>query len=137
MKTTDAMTAESLQPQNHRRRNDLLLILGLLLVIALAALSLTVIRQSGDTVTVRVDGVLQGEYRLSEDTEVEIRTPNGYNILVIENGYAYVREASCPDGICVSHRPISHSGESIICLPNKVVIELHTQDRTDQPDIIS
>ena len=137
MKTPEAMTETFRPSQNHRIRNDLLLILGLLFVVALSTLVLTVTRQPGDTVTVRVDGILQGEYRLDEDTEIEIRTTNGYNILVIENGSAYVREASCPDGICVSHRPISHSGESIICLPNKVVIELHTKEQTTQPDIIS
>ena len=61
---------------------------------------------------------------------------NGTNLLVIQDGYAWVAEASCPDGICSSHRPICHDGESIICLPNKVVIEIHRSSQ-NQPDIIT
>ena len=58
------------------------------------------------------------------------------NILVIENGKAYVNQASCPDGICSSHRPIGNDGESIICLPNKVVVEIRTSDK-NRPDVIA
>ena len=92
-------------------------------------------RSKGDSVTVTVDGKFYASYSLSEDRRVEIVTENGYNILIIKGGEAYVESASCPDGICVGHRPISLSGESIICLPNKVVIA--TENSGDGPDIIS
>ena len=138
MMTTDGIPTKTRQTASvNRRRNDLFLIIALLLIIAIAALALTFTRQSGDTVTVTIDGKLFGEYRLDEEQEIEIRTENGYNLLMIQNGTALMCEASCPDGICVSHRQISHSGESIICLPNKVVIEVHTQTHRDEPDIIS
>lgn len=119
-----------------KTKNDLILIAVLLLVVAGAALILFLSRMPGDTVVVTVDGQLWGEYSLSEDRTVEIKNGDGYNLLVIESGKAYVRQASCPDGICSSHRPISHNGESIICLPNKVVIEIRSSG-SDQPDIIS
>lgn len=119
-----------------KTKNDLILIAVLLLVVAGAALILFLSRTPGDTVVVTVDGQLWGEYSLSEDRTVEIKNGDGYNLLVIEGGKAYVRQASCPDGICSSHRPISHNGESIICLPNKVVIEIRSSG-SDQPDIIS
>ena len=132
----DQMSASSTPAAKRKRRNDVILVLGLLLVIFAAGLALFLFRSVGDTVTVTVNGEKYAEYSLSEDREVEIRVGEGYNILVIEEGRAYVRVASCPDGICSSHRPIGHDGESIICLPNKVVIEIHTQDR-QQPDIIT
>ena len=119
-----------------KTKTDLILIAVLLLVVAGAALILFLSRMPGDTVVVTVDGQLWGEYSLSEDRTVEIKNGDGYNLLVIESGKAYVRQASCPDGICSSHRPISHNGESIICLPNKVVIEIRSSG-SDQPDIIS
>lgn len=119
-----------------KTKNDLILIAVLLLVVAGAALILFLSRMPGDTVVVTVDGQLWGEYSLSEDRTVEIKNGDGYNLLVIEGGRAYVAHASCPDGICSSHRPISHDGESIICLPNKVVIEIRSSG-SDQPDIIS
>lgn len=117
-------------------RNDVLFTLCLLLAAGLAALALFLFRTPGDTVTVTVDGVLFGTYSLSENRTVEIRSGDGYNLLVIGDGKAFIQKASCPDGICAAHRPIHHEGESIICLPNKVVVEVHAQDG-DQPDIIA
>lgn len=117
-------------------KNDIILIAILLAVAAVAALALFVLRSEGDTVTVTVDGRLFGEYPLGEDRVVEIVEGDRRNLLVIENGRAYVREASCPDGICASHRPIQYNGESIICLPNRVVIDVHTSDHS-QPDIVA
>ena len=119
-----------------RQRHDLILIAALLLITAAAALGMLLFRTAGDCVTVTVDRQLWGSYSLHEDRVVEIVSDSGSNLLVIEGGAAYVREASCPDGICSSHRPIRHDGESIICLPNRVVIEVHTGD-SRQPDIIS
>ena len=116
-------------------RNDIILIAALLLVVCLAATVLFVFRTAGDTVVVTVDGRDFGEYSLNENREVEIRD-RGYNLLVIKDGKAFVSRASCPDGICSSHRPIGYNGESIICLPNKVVVEIRTKDR-NQPDIIA
>ena len=117
-------------------RNDIVLISVLLLGALLAGLALFLFRTVGDTVVVTVDGALWGEYSLSENREIEINNGEGYNILIIENGEAYVSSADCPDGICSSHRPIKHDGESIICLPNKVVVEIRTQSK-NQPDIIA
>lgn len=121
---------------NTKRRNDIILIVLLLLSVTAASLILFLSRTEGDTVTVTLDGQPFGEYSLHEDRIVEIRNGEGYNILVIEGGKAYVKKASCPDGICSSHRPIGNSGESIICLPNRVVIQVHTTDKA-APDIIA
>ena len=119
-----------------KTRNDIIFIAAILLTVLIAALVLFLLKTPGDTVIVTVDGKPFGEYPLNEDRTVEIKNGNGYNILVIENGKAYVKSASCPDGICSSHRPIGSNGESIICLPNKVVIEIRTSNGK-QPDIIT
>ena len=123
---------------NHRKlRNDIIFISALLILALVAAGALYFFRSAGDTVIVTVDGKGFGEYPLNEDREIEIsHGDDAYNLLIIEDGVAYVKYASCPDGICSSHRPIELDGESIICLPNKVVIEIRTQNQ-DQPDIIS
>ena len=70
---------------------------------------------------VEVDGEVFGEYELNENQEVLI---NETNILMIENGEANMYEANCPDQICVKHVPISKNGETIVCLPNKVVVTI-------------
>ena len=119
-----------------RRRHDILFIAVLLFLCAAAAIFMTLTRTAGDSVTVTVDGEVFGEYPLHEDCTVEIRTERGYNLLIIGDGVARVAEASCPDGICAAHAPISHSGESIICLPNKVVVAVHSAE-DEGPDVIS
>ena len=123
------------QTTNTRRRHDILFIAVLLFLCALAAIILSLSGKTGDTVTVTVDGKVFGEYSLSDNQTVEIRTGDAYNILIIEDGFARVDAASCPDGICAAHKPISRGNESIICLPNKVVIEIRKSDSA-QPDIV-
>ncbi len=112
-------------------KNDIIFIAALLLVLAIIGCCLLLFRKEGNTVRVTVDGEVYGEYPLDKDRVVEIKSKNGYNILVIENGTAYVSEASCPDGVCSSHRPIKFGGASIICLPNKVVVSIETKENDD------
>ena len=73
------------------------------------------------------------EYSLDEDVRYEIKTGKNnedINVLVIKDGKASITEADCPDGICKDYRPISYVGETIVCLPHKVVVEI-TGDSTD------
>ena len=121
-------------------RNDIILIAAILLVAAVGLLYLFVFRSEGDTVRVTIDGELYGVYSLSEDITEDIITgkdSSNFNRLIIRDGKAYVESASCPDGICVSHRPIYRNGESIVCLPNKVVVTVFTENDTSSPDIVA
>lgn len=80
-------------------------------------------------VTVKVDGVLEGTYLLDEDQVIEIN--HGTNILEIQDGKARMIEADCPDQLCVHQKAITAGGESIICLPNKVVAEVVSQTKSE------
>lgn len=111
--------------KNNRRhlRNDIILVAALLLLATLGALYLFLLRDPGAYIKVTVDGKLYGYYALAEDHEEDICTDQTqHNRLVIRDGKASVETATCPDGICVSHRAIFREGESIVCLPHKVVI---------------
>ncbi len=126
--------------EKKRIRNDVIFILALVLAVSLLGLGFFLLRGEGDYVTVTVDGRLFAEYPLSEDISVEIRgaeNEDHVNHLVIKNGQAFMESATCPDGICVSHRPISRDGESIVCLPNRVVITVHSTEDSNEPDIIA
>ena len=119
------------------RRNDVIFIVALLLVVAVAGACLYFFRGEGDTVTVSVDGKVVATYPLDVDRVEDIRTDaHGLNRLVIRDGKAWVETASCPDGICAAHKPIHREGESIVCLPNRVVVAVQTADPAEQPDIV-
>lgn len=116
------------------RRSDFLLILAFLLAAALAFGFMMIRKKEGRTVRVTVDGRLFGLYALDRDREVRIcpgeneeqssESPSWENILVIKDGQAQMIKADCPDLICVKHKPVSHVGESIVCLPHKVLVEV-------------
>ena len=67
-----------------------------------------------------VDGVEVGRYPLSKSGTFPLN--GGTNILVVENGEAWVTEANCPDKICMAMGKISRNGEFIACLPNRLLI---------------
>jgi len=103
------------------KKNDLKL-LAVLLGLALAAFVRTTKEPQA---VVLLDGKERGRYSLSEETVVEIRQEDGsYNILQIRDGKAEITEASCPDKICVNHRQVRGQGESFVCLPNRLVVEI-------------
>lgn len=86
------------------------------------ALFLFATRQSGGTVRVQINGGTVMELPLNEDTRVTLGEGEHTNILVIRDGTAQVVEASCPDQICVRHGAIRYEGESIVCLPHRLVV---------------
>lgn len=124
--------------KKQKRRNDLLFIIALMVTVMLAGAALFFLRSEGDAVTVTVDGVVYGTYPLAEDTAVDLPTyGNGHNRLVIRDGVALMENADCPDRICVAHRPISRQGESIVCLPHRVVVTVVVAQRDDTaPDLV-
>lgn len=108
-------------------RNDIILAAVLVAAAAIALAVFFFTRTAGGYAVVLIDGKESARYLLSEDTEITITTgENGerYNVLKIENGKASVISASCPDGVCVDHKAVQYDGETIVCLPNKVVIRI-------------
>ena len=103
-------------------RNDFLLAAALLLLGGALALFLWLTRQTGGIVAVQIDGEVAMELPLSEDRSLVLGEGEHTNTLVIRDGTAQVVEASCPDQICVGQGAIQYAGESIVCLPHKLVI---------------
>ncbi len=105
-------------------RNDIILISAVLLISLVAFGVYTFTKNIGKYVTVSVNGKRIASYSLSKDRTENISSENGEctNTLVIKDGKAKITKASCPDKICVGHPAVSRTGETIVCLPNKVVI---------------
>lgn len=99
-----------------------ILIVGLL--ISLIVLLCGISRKEGDRVEITANGRVE-VYALADDQTIPISSKqDGYNELVIEGGEVYMKEANCRDQICVRHKAISKNGESIICLPHGVYVEV-------------
>ncbi len=111
---------------NYRRRNDVILIGGLLVLCAVAFLVVAVHSHRGETVVVTVDGDVLGEYPLREDASIPINATDGHveNLVVIKDGVVHMEEADCPDGLCIHQGNISKTNESIVCLPHRVVVTI-------------
>lgn len=103
-------------------RNDAILIAALMLLGGVLAVFLYATRQDGGYVSVQMDGQTVMELPLDEDTQVVLGEGEHTNTLVIQNGMAQVAEATCPDQICVRQGAVQYEGESLVCLPHKLVI---------------
>ena len=80
--------------------------------------------QQGAYAVVYSDGKFYKKFDLNQDTEYEIDVNGHKNTLVIKDGKADITEADCPDKLCVKQKSISLKNETIVCLPNKIVVEI-------------
>lgn len=105
-----------------KKRNDLLLIGALLLT---AALLWVLVRPSGTGgwAVVMQNGTELARYPLDTDRTVTLGE-GAYNIFQIAGGKAAVIDANCGDHTCVRTGAVSREGESIICLPHRLVIRI-------------
>lgn len=114
----------------NRLRKDIILI-ACILITAFLIWLIPYFAGRGEPAFVKVvqDGKEIGVYPLLEDQTVFISWGNeNYNLLFISGGEASISDADCPDGLCVKARSISKRGESIICLPHKLVIQIESKE---------
>lgn len=68
---------------------------------------------------------------------IPIETKFGYNLIEIGDEMVRVIEADCPDKLDVKQGYISQPTELIVCLPNRLVIEIKGLKQTNPVDYIS
>lgn len=112
------------------KKNDKILIIVIAAIAIMGFLFYSIIGQkNAGQVTIKVNGEIQGTYSLAQDREIEIN--NGTNLLHIKDGKADMTDADCPDKLCVNQKAISKNRENIICLPNKVVVEVESSEESE------
>ncbi|MCD7883566.1 MAG: NusG domain II-containing protein [Lachnospiraceae bacterium] len=116
------------------KKTDIKLILAVCILCAVFFIWRTLTQNEGKSVVVEVNGTIWGTYSLSKDQTIEI---NDTNVLVIKDGEAYMAEASCPDGLCISQGHISVAGTMIVCLPNRVVVQVTDDEDDDGLDAVT
>lgn len=114
-----------------RRRGDIWLAVGVLLLAGACFALLSATVDAGKTVEVTVDGDVVARLPLAQDAVFDIPAVDGENRLVIAGGKAAITQADCPDAVCVRTNAISHSGQSIVCLPHRVVVTITGEAAVD------
>lgn len=104
----------------YMKKGDIVIIAVLLAAAVFLAVFFLAGRDTGNKVLISVNNEQVFEGSLKTDREIDLDT----NLVVIKNGKVYVDNADCHNQICVRHRPISKKGETIVCLPNKILIEI-------------
>lgn len=118
-------------------KNDLILIISLLLVALIAFSVIQLTKAEGSYAVVVREGEEIAKYSLQSNDEILLQTDDHYNLLVIEDGYAFIKDASCPDKLCVKQGKVHKSGETLVCLPNITTVKIISQDQNDELDLIS
>ncbi len=116
--------AESQNKEKLIRKADIILFFALLLLGAVLFMLSLRGSVTGAACIVKVNGEEYGRYSLSRDRTVVIEQNGRRNVLVIRNGEADMKSSTCRNQICVRHAPISKGNESIVCLPNRVTVEI-------------
>ncbi len=56
--------------------------------------------------------------------EIKVKGKRGYSVIEIGSNWVRMKESACPSKFCVKRGKIFKAGESIICLPNQVLITI-------------
>ena len=110
----------------------------LIIIIVLIILSLMPIRllisnnNSGDLkrVIISVNGEEYESLELKENLNKIIKIEEGLGVkeICINKGQVYMNHSNCTDKVCMRQGKISKIGESIVCLPNRVFIEIKGEE---------
>lgn len=88
---------------------------------------------------IQVDGKIHKKIDLSKvkkSEKVNLNLPNGKNTLLIKNNSIQMKSANCNDALCVKQGNISKVGQTIICLPHKLIIEIKGDELDSKDDLI-
>ncbi|MBR5479969.1 MAG: NusG domain II-containing protein [Clostridia bacterium] len=105
------------------------IVIGVVFLSALLIWLYPALSETGATATITQDGVSQ---TVSLEKDLEIALENA--TVKIKDSRISITDARCPDLVCVKTGEISREGQSIVCVPNKIVI---TVGKSHEIDAIS
>ena len=84
------------------------------------------------SVTVMVDDQLQGIYPIYRDKRITIENGAARAVIEIRDSKVRFVSSNCPSKLCVLSGWHYHGGDDIVCLPNRIVVSLQSDnDRYD------
>lgn len=119
------------------KQNRKMKILFICIVLLLSGSSIIIYAMMKNTeaqqVKICVDGQEIGTYSLKVNQSIPISTKAK---AIIENGAVKMEWSDCPDHLCMKQGWINLPGESIICLPNRITIQIEGDIRNNKTDVI-
>ena len=112
--------------KSHLRYRSLILA-GVFIVFALAFLLFQYLHpgKKGAAAEISCSGQVTQVLDLSKNQEVTIQTPNGgTNQLIVKDGEIWCYDASCPDKLCVKQGKKHLDTDTIVCLPNQMIVTI-------------
>lgn len=109
-------------------KKDIILIIAVLLIIILFFIGKEFFPPKAGYVTATVDGTFYGSWPLAKDTSISLSTLYGKNTFTIKDGLVKMTDADCPGQDCLHQNAIRQTDSAIICLPHRLVLEIHTAD---------
>ena len=105
------------------KKTDVIVCVSLTLAFLVLAFALFS-KQNGNKIKVTVNGKEFATYSLKDNGEYVIKTEHGENTLVINSNSAHFKNSNCYDKTCENMGEIKELGESIVCLPHRLVAEV-------------
>ncbi len=103
------------------KKGDVVIICSVAAAFVLSVILLITFSKQGSRVVIKQDNEIIYDESISINKTVKTDT----NTVVIKDGVVYMSDASCKNQICVNSGKISKKGESIVCLPNKTVVQIN------------
>lgn len=109
------------------KKNDVvLLVFYIILTIAMTGYVVQdKINATEDQIQIYSDGkVVKSIEWPAKNQKFEVSSELGFIVVKIENNQVSVVDSNCRDRICVHTKAVDQGGEMIVCLPNKMYVEI-------------
>ncbi len=106
------------------KKSDIYIFIAAVLVVAVTAFAFLKCQKPGKTVVVSVENKVVYTAPLTKDETKTIETPLGKNIIEVKNKKCSCTFSNCRDEICIAKGKIDKKGQSIVCLPHKMIVEI-------------
>ncbi len=113
---------------NRTAVSDLILVSAVVIIALVLLVVFSINRADGSVFEITVNGKVYGTYDLNKDTEIDVY---GLCVVCVKDGEVFMKSSTCKGKDCVHSKPISKSGQTIICLPNGVVIRVPGESEVD------
>lgn len=110
-------------------KTDIKLILILIIITVITFITISKKEETTATVYYQNKPILNID--LNIDSTYEVEGTNGKVKIIVRSKKIKVESENSPKHLCSKQGYISHSYESIVCLPNEIVIKIKSDDELD------